>query len=421
MKPLDVVVIGAGPAGSTAARLLAEEGARVRLLEARRLPRPKLCAGGLSPKAQALLPPSALAVVERRVERVGIRHRFVRSISFDYPEAGIALVERAPFDYALAEAASRAGAEVLDAEPVRDVTGDGLGAWVVTDHGRFRADTVVLADGEPSVLARSVGLGWPPRRRSLALALDVPLAPAVATDSAILSFNIPGGFSWYFPKGDHASVGIGSHRELGAAALRAGLERFARSIGIEPLSGRIAGHWIPHGLRRGPMASSRIILAGDAAATTDPLFWEGISYALMSGAAAARTIEAWANQRIPDLRPYDERLHQLLGPAFGRLGLVARAAEVSITLALLALRFSPSARAAAIDAIAGRRAPYNFDSDCSLACVCRLPFEPHPALATRSASGGHGVGFALIETGCDSSSRCGTRDKDAVGQVVAGS
>ena len=59
-----VAVIGAGPAGSTAARLLAARGAEVILFEARRLPRPKLCGGGLTPKAQRLVPPEALGAVD---------------------------------------------------------------------------------------------------------------------------------------------------------------------------------------------------------------------------------------------------------------------------------------------------------------------------------------------------------------------
>ena len=66
-RDLEVVVVGAGPAGATAARLLATRGAHVRLIEARRLPRHKLCGGGLTPKAIPFLPPEALACVERRV------------------------------------------------------------------------------------------------------------------------------------------------------------------------------------------------------------------------------------------------------------------------------------------------------------------------------------------------------------------
>src|SRR5207248_7543972 len=71
-----IVVVGAGPAGSTAARLLAERGARVVLLEARRLPRPKLCGGGLTPKALPYLAGNAAATIDREVDLVDLAGRW---------------------------------------------------------------------------------------------------------------------------------------------------------------------------------------------------------------------------------------------------------------------------------------------------------------------------------------------------------
>jgi FAD binding domain len=118
MQTLSVAVVGAGPAGVTAARLLASRGARVSLLEARRLPRLKLCGGGLTPKAQRLVPPSVLETVERRVHRVELRGGWFPALRLDEPEAEIAMVERAGFDLALTEAAAAAGAEVRDGERV---------------------------------------------------------------------------------------------------------------------------------------------------------------------------------------------------------------------------------------------------------------------------------------------------------------
>ena len=121
MTQPQVAVIGAGPAGSTAARLLAVRGADVTLFEARRLPRPKVCGGGLTPKAQRLVPSIALDTVERRVDRVELRGPHLGAFMLVEPATTIAMVERQRFDLALVEEAARAGVVVRDSEPVREL------------------------------------------------------------------------------------------------------------------------------------------------------------------------------------------------------------------------------------------------------------------------------------------------------------
>lgn len=372
MATLSVAVVGAGPAGATTARLLAGLGARVSIFEARRLPRPKTCGGGLTPKAQRLVPLSALETIERRVHKVEIRGGLLPALRLDEPDAEIAMIERSRFDLALTEAAAAAGAEVRDGERVEGVVEDSSGVTLTTQMGRLRVDAVVAADGDPGGTARRLGLGGPPARHALALEVDMPFSSQVPTDTAILSFGIPGGYAWYFPKGDHANVGVGTYHPAAGVALRQDLARFAKSVDLDPADGRIAGHWIPQGLRRGPLASPRVVLAGDAAATADPLLGEGIAYALISGIAAAQVIGDFDAGRLPDLCPYDGRLRELLGPALRCLEHAALAVEPSITLAMTALRLSRWLRETAVDAIAGRRRPFAIDAHCELACACGI-------------------------------------------------
>jgi len=338
----------------------------VTLLEARRLPRPKTCGGGLTPKAQRLVPSSVLRVVERRVHRVELRGGRLPPVHLDAPAAEIAMVRRSRFDLAMAESAAASGAEIRDGEYVDTLIEDGHGVDVVTQRGQFRVDVVVAADGEPSGMARRLGLGSRAVRHSLALAVDIPLADGQPQDSAILSLTVPGGYAWYFPKGDHANIGAMSSRTTSSGrmtddVLRQGLSRLADDLGIGIGDRRVAGHWVPQALREGRIASGRVILAGDAAATADPFFGEGISFAISSGIAASQAIADMASGRIADLRPYDARMRDLFKPPHRRLRFTAAVAERSPTLALAALRLSPWVRAYAVDAVSGRRAPFTLE------------------------------------------------------------
>lgn len=372
MTQLRVAVVGAGPAGSNAARLLAARGAEVTLFEARRLPRPKLCGGGLSPKTQRLVPPEALEAVERRVDRVELRAPHLGAFTLHEPAATIAMVERSTFDLALVEAAGCAGVDVRDGSPVREITESATRVSIRTDRGVIRADAAVVADGEPSRLSRRLGLGGSPRRLALALEVDLPFSPRIEPDTSVLTFGIRGGYGWYFPKGDHANVGIGSYRSGEQHRLRDDLAGLARELGLDARDGHVRGHWIPQGLRVGRLASERIVLAGDAAATVDALFGEGISYAVLSGIVAAQTIGDWSDGGIVSLRDYDRRLRAALAPALDRLGAIAIAAEVSISGALLAVRLSHAVRERAVDMIAGRREPFVIDGRSALACTCEI-------------------------------------------------
>lgn len=177
-------------------------------------------------------------------------------------------------------------------------------------------------------------------------------------------------------------MGVGSYRRSEIRRLREDLARFTSELGLDLAQARVRGHWIPQGLRPGPLASRRVVLAGDAAATADALFGEGISYAILSGIAAAQTIGDWADGRLPDLSPYDARLRAALGPTLDRLDVIARAVELSVTATLLGVRLSTQVRERAVDAIAGRRAPYAIDAHCELACACEL----HASVSTITAS-----------------------------------
>jgi geranylgeranyl reductase family protein len=357
MERIDVAVVGGGPAGATAARLLTARGARVVLLEARPIPRPKLCGGALTPKVLPYLPGAGADTIVRRVERVELAGARVPSVHMHLPEAPVALVERAPFDAALVDAAANAGAEIRDGWPIQEVAfDDAAGVRLLGRRGEVRADVVVGADGDPSRIAQRLGFGQP-RRRSLALEVDLPFAPDRSEDELQLRFGVSGGYAWYFPKKDHANVGILSWRSGNQARLRERLRAYAGGIGLRFDERLVKGHWIPQGLRRGSAVRGRVVLVGDAAATGDPFFGEGISYAMASAFLAADAIGAWADGRAP-LTAYDASLQRALGPAMRRLVYVAEIADRLPSLSFVALRFNGWARREAVGGVAGTGSPF---------------------------------------------------------------
>jgi len=289
----DVLVVGAGPAGATAARLLAAAGADVVLLERASLPRPKTCGGGLSRRALDLLPPAALAQV--RVWCPGVRAVFGgHDLHMRSPAPAVGMVRRAEFDACLAALAVEAGAVLRQGTPLTDARSLGGAVEVRAGADIFRARYLVCADGSAGPLSGPlggrVGLGQAPPRIG-ALEAELEDADAGWGDEPRGDFDlVPGGYGWVFPQDGVLSVGVASWRNPGGAALRVALNAYLGRLGLGRRRVlRLAGHPIPVGGRLEPQAlhSPVAVRLGDAAGLADPLFGEGIAQALVSAHLAA--------------------------------------------------------------------------------------------------------------------------------------
>ena len=313
----DVVVIGAGPAGSTAARVAAEDGARVLLVDGARFPRYKTCGGGLIGTSLDLLPPAALAAVERRAATVSFsyRGRAARRIRSERPF--LALVRREVLDQALVDAAVAAGAEFRDGTRVRAIEERADGVRLTGPGVEVQAAAVVGADGSAGVVGRWVGV----RTARVDLGLEVELAGTGDgwADRVHLDWGRDAGtYGWVFPKGDRLTVGVIERRGRGDAT-RAYLGRLVDELG---LAGRERLHDSGHLTRwretGSPVRRGRVLVAGDAAGLLEPWTREGISFALRSGraagAAAARAASdphALADTALAD---YDRYVREELEP-----------------------------------------------------------------------------------------------------------
>ena len=306
----DAVIVGAGPAGATAARTLALRGLRVQLLERGRFPRNKPCGGGITMRALGRFPWLGAAlhrigthlVSTLHLEGPSGRHVVLRS-----PTPAVLLIRRIEFDHLLARLAEESGARLIEDAWVSQVAADEDGVLVVARDGRrFRARYLVAADGVNGIVTRRLGIQA--AHDGSALALDMmeesPNESLRAADPGTLwvAYGHGGtdGYGYVFPKRDHVNVGIGcllSHfRERINLPPREIQRRFVDDLTARGvLAGsssrdRFTPCHIPVG---GPIpraAQGRTLVVGDAGGFVNAYTAEGIYYAMVSGDLAGRAI-----------------------------------------------------------------------------------------------------------------------------------
>jgi geranylgeranyl reductase family protein len=288
----DVIIAGAGPAGSACARACARQGLKTLLMDKDVFPRSKPCGGAVSGLALSLLDfPLPENIIEK--ECYGARVHYEGRIVEVQRQYRIAvLVSRDRFDAFLSDKAVECNAQFLPGEKVVAFHVRRDGVTVESEKTSYQTRFLVGADGIHSRVARAIRLPIGKQEMILGLVSHVP-----ADDEAIdrrqnstvdMHFGIaPQGYGWLFPHRGYYSLGI-----MGLASLiqepKKVLSDFARSLGFELSS--VRGYAIPLGGLKRVVASGRILLVGDAAGFADPFQGEGIAHAIHSGQLAAQAI-----------------------------------------------------------------------------------------------------------------------------------
>ncbi len=315
----DVIVVGAGPAGSTAARGIAERGAEVLLLDRAKFPRDKPCGGGVTIRCAALLPFSIDPVVEDVITGARMKVRGGREVSRRSGAPITYMTQRRRLDAFLVEQAQAAGVEFRDGEGVTDITRLPDGTFEVKTKGTVHHARVVIgADGANGVVGNRLGYEAA-GESAVALEGNVPCpggVPERFRNHVVLHFGeYPGGYGWIFPKGDHLNIGVGGWKSAMGPQLRDHLRRLCETYGfdLERLEG-LRGHHLPMQRRGMVMAAGGSAVVGDAAGLVDPLSGEGIYGALRSGVLVAPAVEDYLAGRIPTLAAYQLSVERDLVP-----------------------------------------------------------------------------------------------------------
>jgi geranylgeranyl reductase family protein len=317
----DVIVVGAGAAGSAAAFHLAARGRRVLLLEREAMPRSKPCGGGMAASVQRWFPFDLTPAVDQVIAQVRFTWCLEDPVTAVLPgNSPFWIVRRSRLDATIAAQAAAAGAELQDGSAVEAIERDGDHWRVVSGGNVYTARGLVLADGSNSRFSVPLGLGPAKPRFAAAVAAEVE-AEVREPGTARFEFGlVHHGFCWAFPRQGGYSIGVGTFIGREAADADAVLAQLLPSLGLSPTAGERCRSplrvWDGHH----PLHVPGAVVVGDAASLCDPFLAEGLRPALLSGVRAAEAMDHFLSGDDAALQGYSATMRTEWGEsmAWGR-------------------------------------------------------------------------------------------------------
>ncbi|MEX1218538.1 MAG: geranylgeranyl reductase family protein [Acidimicrobiales bacterium] len=325
-QPVDVLIVGAGPAGCAAAITLHRSGLRVSVIDKAEFPRDKICGDGLTTSAlrelDALgLDPASVASWVN-IETAIVRSPSGREVIFPMPsDSGVyaAASRRRDLDFALVDLTRNAGIEVRENVALAAVTQDSAGVTITTENGEaIRCTYVIAADGMWSPTRKALGIAQPGYRGEWHAFRQYfsNVSPRAASELVVwFEADLLPGYAWSFPLADGtANVGFGILRDDSSysvsnmgALWREFLSRphVREFLGPDAIAESPHRAWpIPARVDRVALTQERTLFVGDAATATDPMTGEGIGQALLTGRWAAEAIIANLYDPVACARQY---------------------------------------------------------------------------------------------------------------------
>jgi len=317
----DVIIVGVGPAGSTAGYLLSKFGFKVLLIDKFNFPRQKLCGGLLTFKAYRLIARifnlsenkiKSLVNLSSKNFKVYYKDVLLLSGESDKP---FYFVERDKYDSFFVKMAKQHGADIIEGESVIDFN-PSLNEIITSSQKRFKAKFIIGADGVNSVIRRKLPIfdqqKW---KKDLAIAMEIFTNNSNIREPHIYFGFVDIGYGWIFPNRDKTIIGLGGLMRNKNQNFTNKFRSFLDRLNFEDPN-NIKGHLVPYGNFIKKPIYRNTILIGDAAGFADPLLGEGIFFAHRSGEIAAWSVYYHLKEKYDLKTIYLHLLDKYIFPQF---------------------------------------------------------------------------------------------------------